>query len=180
MANKLFYKNEQKILIAYFKFKDYPCAKRIARHAGISRSTLHRHHKTAHDIPRDYEEYLFRVYARKMKKLLAKEDTNLKNIFLYFLVFITGNREIFKTLFQDERKNIIKKMLQFLKPQITTNWGTSSNSEQIFSIYENAILGVIEIWGEHCFSDDDLAIVLDDIMYLTRTARHNLLPLKNL
>lgn len=177
MANKLFKKNEQAILLAYYKFKDYPTAKRIAHHAKISRSTLHRHHKTPYNIPHDYEEYLFRIYIRKMKSHLKKDQSNLQNLFLRFLVFIFSNREIIQALFRDGHKDFIKRMLGPLKPRILADWRLSGNLDKIYTIYENEILGVIENWGKHHFANQDLSGVLNDIMFLTKTARQKLLPL---
>ena len=180
MANKLFYKNEQAIFIAYYKLKDYRCSKKIARRAGISRATFYRHHKTAHNIPSDYEEYLFTIYSRRFKKYLHNNSFNLKNTYLRFLVFIMSNKKIFRALFNEERKDIIKKMVHLLKPQIIASWGITGNLDRIFIIYESTILGIIEVWSGENFSNKTLTKALDSIIYLTQNACRDLLPLKKL
>ena len=180
MTNKLFCKNEWAIFAAYCKCRDYPSAKRIAKRAGVSRSTLHRHHNTVHNIPNDYENYLLEVYSRKMKKYLKKDDPSIKIAFLRFLIFIMNNKAVYEILFNEGRKDIIKKMVHLLKPIIISSWDTVGEMDRIFNIYKNEVLGIVEVWSERGFSDKELTMALKAIVYLTEIAYRKLLPLKKL
>ena len=53
------------------------------------------------------------------------------------------------------------------------------NAEMIFEVYNNEILGVIEGWNKEGLREKDIAMILEDILYLTDSARHRLMPLVN-
>ena len=181
MANKKFRVKERAIFIAYFKLKDYPSAKAISRMANISRPTFYRHHQNAASIPKDYEDYMVSVFARKIRKYLSRKNVDSRFVFFRTLVFISSNKEVFKALFKNDHKEVAKRMLEILKPKITEKWRLSNGLDKLYNIYKNEILGIIEIWCQQNFSDCHLNAVLEDIMYLTKTARTKLLPLtKNL
>ncbi len=177
MQNRRFFKNEHAIFVAYYKLKDYPSAKKLAKIAGVSRSTLYRHHKRVQSIPADCEEYLLQNYFKTIKKLLEK-NPNFRVIFLRTLVFIRSNKELFKILFKDNHKEIIKRMINHLKTVIVKEWHLSGDVDTIFNIYANEVLGVIEIWHKHYFSDKFLESTLSNILFLTKTSRRSLLPLQ--
>lgn len=179
MANKKFKKTEEAIFIAYFESQDFPNIKTIARRANISRSTLYRHHKIAQNIPQDYEKYLLQKYTQKIDKILFQKEISLRTIFGQTLIFISVNKRIFIGLFAVGHKEVINEMLEKLKKRIIIEWKISGNLEKIFHIYENEVLGAIEIWGEKGFSEEKLEVILKDVMYLTRTAPQKLLPLKD-
>ena len=176
MGNRRFKRTEHAIFITYYKMRDYPIAKRIAKRAKISRATFYRHHQTASNIPRDHEEFLFRAYTTQMKKYL-KKSSSLQTIFLRLLVFLSSNKEVIKFLLNDGRKEIIKKMINHLKPVIICNWRFAGNLDKAYNVYENEVLGVIEFWGQRNFAVTNLSKVLDEILYLTRTASERLIPL---
>lgn len=177
MRNRRFFNNEQAIFIAYYKFKDYPSAKKLARIAGVSRSTLYRHHKKIQLISSDYEDYLLKNYRKTIKRFL-KNNSSLKNIYLRTLVFISSNREVFKALFRENHKDIIKKMINSIKPKILTEWHLSGNLDKIYGIYANEVLAIMEIWHKANFSNQTLESALSDILYLTKSSRRSLLSLQ--
>ncbi len=179
MSNKRFKKTEQAILIAYYRFRDYPVAKKIAKSAKISRSTLYRHHQTTTNIPYDYEEYLLQAYLRTIRKFSKKKNPSLKTVLLRTLVFIASNREVFLILFQSNHKEVINKMLDHIKLIILEEWKLGGDLNKMYSIYKNEVLGAIEIWGKANFSNQTLNSALEAIVYLTKTARQNLLPLES-
>ena len=168
MANKKFRTTEVAILLAYYKFRDFPTAKVLARRAHISRSTLYRHHPSLRSIPKDYENYLLRAYTYRIRALLRKNPP-LKALIFRTLVFIHNHRLIFTALFKDNHKEIIKKMFNKLKPCILKEWGYAGDAGRLYKIYQNEVLGVIETWSEHNFSTKELERVLGDILYLTDT-----------
>lgn len=176
MANKLFRANEHAIFIAYFKLRDYPSAKRIAKAASVSRSTLYRHHCKIQSIPKDYEKYLLTSYTRKIRPFLNKKDFSLKNFYLRTLVFISNHEEVFSALFSEGCKEIIAKMLNILKPKLARTLRTS-NRDKAYIVYTNEVLGIIEIWSKQHFVLSELNQVLNDILYLTETASDHLTPL---
>ena len=170
MSNKRFKKTECAIFYVYCKLKDYPSAKKIAKLAHISRSTLYRHHRKVQSIPKDYEEYLLAVYKRRMRIFLKKPDIPLKILILRTLIYISSNKEIFKVLLSESRSEVIKKMLDILEPKIAKKWLPYKNKDKIYKVYENEVIGIIEAWAKQNFSDKKLRSVLNDIIYLTDSA----------
>ena len=177
MSNKRFRTTEKAIFVAYCKLKDYPTAKKLARVAKISRTTLYRHHQKAQTIPIDYENYLIKAYT-KTTKCLIKRAPDLKILILRTLIFIYNHREVIKALFNDNHKEIIKQMFRLLKPSIIDEWHLAGDLAKMYNIYANEVLGVIEAWGAKGFPKNSIDQVLNDIMYLTDTARQKLLPIK--
>ena len=177
MANKRFFKTEKAIFIAYCKLRDYPSAKRIAQLAGVSRATFYRHHRKAVKIPEDYEKYLLENY-RKMMRGFMKRGTKIRILYFRMLIFMVNNEEVILVLFQEGRKEIIRSMVDYLKPCVLDEWKIGGDLSKMFNVYKSEVMGVIEVWAEQKFSDKDLDTVLNDIMYLTQTARQRLLPLK--
>jgi len=177
MSNKRFRTTEKAIFIAYCKLKDYPTAKKLTRVAKISRTTLYRHHQKAQTIPLDYENYLIKIYAKTIRNLI-KRDSGLKILILRTLIFVYNHREVFKALFGDNHKEVIKQMLKILKPSIIDEWHLAGDLAKMYNIYANEVLGVIEAWGAQGFPKNSIDQVLNDILYLTDTARQKLLPIK--
>lgn len=178
MTNKRFRQTEHDIFIAYYKLKNHSDTKSLAHHAGISRSTLYRHHQKSQNIPDDYEDYLLLTYNRLIQDCLRSKTTSLSNIYLRTLVFISNHKEVFVALFSDGHQGIIKKMLANLGPKITAFLCLDSKMSTAYIVYENEILGVIEVWSKHNFSSTKLDKTLKDILYLTSTAPERLAPLK--
>lgn len=176
MANKRFNKIEILIITAHFRHEDCRIVKKIAEYAGISRSTIYRHHQSIETIPQDLEEYLFEVYTSQIEKYLKKAQ-NLSIIFLRSLTFISSNKLVFQVLFKDGRKEIIKKMLSHLKVVVVAHWGISGKYDKAYNIYQNEVLGTIEFWSERNFSTKFIEKVYKDILYLTETAPEHLAPL---
>ena len=177
MSNKRFRTTEKAIFIAYCKLKDYPTAKKLARAARISRTTLYRHHQKAQTIPIDYENYLIKTFTRTVKTL-QKRCPDLKILILRTLVFIYNHKEVFRALFNDNHKEVIKQMLKILKPSIIDEWHLAGDLAKMYNIYANEVLGVIEAWGAQGFPKGSIDQVLSDILYLTDTARQNLAPIR--
>ena len=178
MANKHYYRTECAIFHAFCKCRDCPSAKKIAKQAQVSRSTLHRHHRSVNLIIRDYEEYLFKTFSHIIKHYLRKKHPKLRVVYLRTLIFISNNRMLFKELFNENHKEIIKKMLNHISAIVIDEWRLGKNPEKMFIVYENEVLGAIEIWAKQNFSNQYLDQTLENIIHLTKMTRHNLLPLK--
>ena len=178
MANKKFRKRELAISAAYFTFEDQRTSKAIAKRAGVSRSTLFRHHGSIQNIPQNYEDYLLSIFIDRINHLSDRQNNlPLKTTYFHTLIFISNHKKEFKGLFNDGHKDIIKKMLDVLKPIIASNLYYLGSADKIYNIYENEVLGVIETWDEHNYSITKLKRVLNDILYLTETAPKHLTPL---
>ncbi|MBO4813004.1 hypothetical protein J5491_02535 [Candidatus Saccharibacteria bacterium] len=178
MADKRFRKTEYAIFFAYYKLKSYPSAKKIAKTARISRSTLYRHHKKVQAISVDYEKYLLHDYAKTINKLIEK-NAEIRVIYLRTLVFIMAHRRVFRALFKEDRKEVVKSMVGLLKARIIVKeWHLSGNLDKMYNIYTNEVLAVIEFWSQQNFTDKVLERTLNDVLYLTKVSRKKLLPLK--
>ncbi|MBQ6313957.1 TetR/AcrR family transcriptional regulator [Candidatus Saccharibacteria bacterium] len=169
MKNKKFRQTEMAIFAAYYKLHDFPSAKTIAKRANISRSTLYRHHALPRAISNNYEKYLLDTYSNRIKKSLRKKSS-LKTLFFRTLIFIHSDHVIFEALFESGHKEIIKRMLDKLKKQILKEWNYAGDTNKLYKVYQNEVLGIIELWGEHGFGSDKIEELLDDILYLNKTA----------
>ena len=176
MSNKHFQKTEQAIFLTFYKLRDYPSAKLIAKKAGVSRSTFYRHHQSAYSIPGDYEKYLLTMYDNAIRGLLHKDDVALKVLFLRTFVFIANYKGILTKLFTEGHKEIIKRMVRRLKPRVTNSWLLAIDKDQAFTIFENEFLGIVEIWSKQGFPISELNSLLIKTLYLTRTAPEHLAP----
>ena len=174
MANQKFRQSETAILIAYLGSRGCPTAKFLAQKARVSRSTFYLHHQQPHNIPRDYEEYLFGLYKKHITKFLKKESTNLKTLFFHTLIFISSHQKIFRMLFFVQQKGIIKRMLSCLKKPILAEWRLAGNLDELYCVYENEIIGVIETWDKQGFAGGSFNATLKHLVYLTRTAPRRL------
>lgn len=168
MKNKKFYQTERAIFVAYYKFRDFPSAKTIAKRANISRSTLYRHHALPRAISNNYEKYLLDIYSDRIKKFLAK-NSSTKILFFRTLIFIHSYRMIFEALFDSGHKEVVKRILDKLKDRILKEWNYAGNTDKLYKVYQNEILGIIEMWREGGFKSDEIEGLLSDILYLTKT-----------
>lgn len=177
MRNKKFRLCEQAIFTAYYKVRDLPNTKKLARRAKISRQAFYAHHKSPQWIPYDYEKYLLDSYKTKMRKLLTRQQVELKMIMLRMLIFIYSHREMIDALLRDGRVVVIKEMVAQLKPRVISEWNLAGNLDEIFQIYTGEILGVIVKWAQDGFLDEKLDMVLGKIMLLTKTTPRRLASL---
>ena len=174
MANKKFKATERTIFITYYRLSDLRTAKTIAKKAHISRSTLYRHHPAPRFISDDYEQYLLRIYRRKLKRLLSNNKTELRTVFFRTLLFIHNNKVTFTALFRDGHKDVIEKMLLKIKERILSEWNLATDTNKLYGIYQNEVLSIIEIWSKTNFSIEGIDQALNDIMYLTKTSPRRL------
>ena len=93
------------------------------------------------------------------------------------LVFVLMNRKVFGELLKMGDDRVVKRMIRRYKNKILDEWGHGVESEKMFDIYENEVLGLIVDWDKAGFADKKMNEVLNDIMYLTRTARQRLGPI---
>ena len=126
------------------------------------------------NIPRDYEDYLFKLYQKRIKKFLEKEDINLRTLLLRTLVFISSHQRIFRALFIHKQEEFIKKIFRCLKNRILAEWHLAGDLNEFYYVYENEIIGVIEAWDKQNFTNHSLSSTLNNLTHLTNTAPRRL------
>ena len=174
MKNKRFSQTEKAIFVAYYQLRDYPNARKLARRAGISHTTLYRHHKSLQQIPKDYEDYLLKSFDTRIKAMLVRQQIELKTLYLRMLIFIHTNREVIKMLLKDGRTEVINKMVLKFRQRVILAWNLAGDLEKVYGVYRREVLGVIEDWGRRDFAKQEIEVVLDDIMHLTKTTPRRL------
>lgn len=155
--SKRYKKTEEKILAV---FLDEPrCSMcKLAKKAGIARSTFYTHHHSGKLIILDCEEEILKRYSDFIKKRLQK---NLKALYLDTLLFIIKNRQVFEIFFEFGDREIIIKMLFNLQPKF-------GMSDRLFRIYVAEITEIIFEWGERGFLEGEIEEVLCDIKKLRK------------
>lgn len=179
MKNRRFRQTEEIIFKTYFSLNEEIKMKELAKITGVSRVTLYRHHKTVNKILPDYEHYIYREFLKEVGRIGFEKRMNVRLYFYRMLSFILANKEVFKVFFVRERTEVIKKMIKKAQPMISLKYHMPKNAEMIFEVYNNEILGVIEGWNKEGLREKDIAMILEDILYLTDSARHRLMPLVN-
>ena len=179
MKNRRFRQTEEIIFKTYFSLNEEIKMKELAKITGVSRATLYRHHKTVNKILPDYEHYIYREFLKEVGRIGFEKGMNVRLYFYRMLSFILANKEVFKVFFVRERTEVIKKMIKKAQPMISLKYHMPKNAEMIFEVYNNEILGVIEGWNKEGLGEKDVDTILEDILYLTDSARHRLMPLVN-
>lgn len=174
MKDKRFYHNEIGLCRYRRRCKKSNNVTKLAKWLRIDPSTVYRHHQSFNDIIRDYEIYVLKEFKQKIKKYLKNEDITLKTIYLHTLSSISENKEMILTLFENDHKDIIKNMLDVIKERITKEWNLHGNLENIFNVYQNEVIGVIEIWAKSKFDTNEIDATLNSVMRLTETAPRRL------
>lgn len=178
MRDKRYRKTEDAILKVFFKeSKNEITMVKMAKKAGIGRSTMYVHHHAIKKIIPDYEKYILREYGLTMRRRSRAKNTTLKSLYFDTLVFILRNRKIFEMFLRFDDRDIIIKMIEKLKVEIAGFARLPKNSEKIFKIYTGEIVEVIFEWGKKGLPENELEKVLSDIIYLTNTCRDRLMPI---
>lgn len=175
--NHRFRLTEEAIITAFFVGDDLPKFGVLAKRAGISRSTLFRHHKTVYGVILDYERAIYKKYSRMIGKILSGGDVKMREIFLKILIFININGKEIKLILRYRNGEIFEKMIWRLKRKIDKVYFLPKKSEQIFGIYAKEVSGVLEEWARRDFAKDEIDVILRKIMYLTDTMKMRLTPM---
>ena len=173
--NYRFRKTEEAIIDAFFASKDIPTTGVLARRAGVSRSTLFRHHKTVYKVVPNYERRMYNKYTKMLRQIFRNGE--MKEIYLKILVFIVANKRFFKLILAYKDSVIFEKMIWRLESKICSEYCLPRKTKLIFGIYVKEIAGVLEEWGKCEFDMNKTETVLRKIMYLTETIQVRLLPI---
>lgn len=166
-------KTEERLLSVFFDVK-YDTMRQIAKKVGIARSTLYTHHHSVMKILPDWEGYILEEYQLFLQERKRK---NLKSLYFDTLVFILRYRKFFEVFLEFGDREIIIKMLDFLKPRCESLIELAKKSDKILKIYESEVVEIIFEWGKGGFSEKEIEKVLFEIMYLTETAKDRLVPI---
>lgn len=175
--NRRFKTTEAAIIDAFFVGEDLPKFGVLAKRAGISRSTLFRHHKTVYGVILDHERIIYKRYSRVIGKILKNKEIKIREIFLRILIFISINGQEIKLILKYRNGKIFEKMVWRLKKKIDRVCCLPKKSEQIFEIYVKEVSGILEEWAKKDFTKDEIDIILKKIMYLTDTIKMRLAPM---
>ena len=175
--NKRYQRTEEAILEVLAKSKELPVANTLVKRAGISRSTLYRHHKTVPGIVPDYEREVLIRYGNVLRRLVRRKNTQVRIIYLRTLIFMTMNRRVFKILLKYDGGIVVERMVLKLENKLKRAYRLPVNSSKMLKVYAKEIAGIVEEWGKNEFKEDELEVILGKIMYLTETMRQRLGPL---
>ena len=177
MLNRRFRKTEEAILAVFLEGDSYASTRQIAKKAGVSPSTFYRHHATVKRIARDYEDYVMWGYCRMMAPYLKRKNIKMRQFFFKMLVFMLANKRSLMILYRSEDEKIMERMVIKLKPKILNYLRLTGEHRKIFNVYVAEIVAVLMHWGENNFKESEINETLNDIMYLTDTARARLRPM---
>lgn len=167
LKDKRFLKTEGAILKVVFLKGDFISIDGLAKTIGIARSTFYHHHRAISKIVVDYRNYALNKYSRLMKKTTGRASA--KMLYRRMLIFIIQNKRVFKILMACGDKEIFIKLIGKIKPRLVKLMGLPKNSDKLFLVYTGEIAALLEAW---CKSEEyEMEKVLDEITYLTQTAR---------
>ena len=174
LRDKRYRKTEEAIIEVLLKSRKMPSTEELIRRARISRSTLYRHHRAIPGIVPDYEKEILERYERVVRKMLKREKTNLRNIYLQMLIFVVNNQRVFEILFRYSGDRVVERMVLKLQGKVAEMDCLLGKTGQIMQIYTKEVAGVVEGWSKKEFSENEMKKVLENIIYLTRTAKGRL------
>lgn len=178
MNHRRYRKTEETILRVFFDENQKGISmQKMAKKAGLGRSTMYTHHHAIREIIPDYERYMLVEFQTIERRKMRVKNTQLRSLYLDLLLFILRNRKVFEMFLRYGDRNIYVMMIKKLETKIINFARLPSNSEKLFAIYTNEVVGVIEGWGKSGFSENEVEKVLGDIMYLTETCRDRLMPI---
>ena len=183
MAKKLgdarFRKTEEAIFGAFFEKEDGVKlgVGELAQKVGVNRVTIYRHHRAIREITENYESYILEKYTELMTEVRKREDVELRRMYYEVVLFILQNRRIFEMLIKRKNFKVLDEMMVVLKPEMANFIRLSGSYERIFKVHTGEIVGLIVDWGLDGFQEAKIVKLLNNIMYLTKSARGRLLPL---
>ena len=176
-----FRKKEEAIFEVFFdgSNRGQLSVKELARKAGVDKATLYRHHRAIREIVGDYEDYILKKYVRSVQIVRKKENVDLRRIYYDMIIFILQNREVFRALMMVRDFGVIEKMVLILKPEMVDFVGLPSGHERVLMVHGGEIVGLIIEWGISGLEEERITRLLNDMMYLSETAKTRLTPLLN-
>ena len=178
MKNRRYRKTEEAILSVFFdESKKGSTLQRMAKRAGVGRSTMYIHHHAVREVLPDYERYILTEYRIFIQKRLQIKNISLKGLYFDMLTFILRRKKIFVMFLRFEDRKMLTRMLGVLEEKTRIFMRLPKETEKVLKIYKSEIIQLVFEWGKRGFSNKEIEKVLADIMYLTETARDRLMPI---
>lgn len=177
LKNRRFRKTEDAILRVFFEEDIYVGIKEMAAKAGVARSTFYHHHKTAREIIPDYRRYILRRYSRMISGAIRINGMKTRVIYTKTLIFIMQNQREFEVLLRSGNMDVMKEMIMGVEGWLVKQMRIPNGARKVFAVYASEVTELINEWCRRGFRKDEMNRVLDDIMYLTDTARIRLGPI---
>ena len=177
LKDKRFRATEYKIRLAFASVRDTLNVGRLIKIAGISRSTLNRHHGTIYNIIPDYEDYILHEYKLVIRHFSNIRHTQLRNLYERTFIFLISYRRIMEFIMEYGNENFFERLLVIIEPKALSTKKVTNH--EMFIFYSKEVAVVIEEWARAGFNKDDIPVTLDKIAYLTNTAHHYLSPVIN-
>ena len=152
-------------------------AKELAQRAGVNKATLYRHHRAICEIAGDYEDYILGKYISSIQTVRKKGNVDLRRVYYDMIIFILQNKEVFRGLMMMGEFEVIGRMVLTLKPEMMKFVGLSNGHERVLMVHGGEIVGLIIEWGMSGLEEERIAKLINDMMYLSETAKVRLMPL---
>ena len=176
LKNARFRKTEETILRVFFE-GECRCICKLAKRAGVHRTTVYFHHHRVAAIPTDYQHYILYMYKRTLKRLISGGDGKIETAFEILLIFMVQNKKLFKVALYLGDTTVYRKMVWMLRPLIEKAMGLPKNSKRMFNVYTGEIVELMDEWGKKDYSEEEMKTVLKNILYLTKSLRTRLAPI---
>lgn len=86
-------------------------------------------------------------------------------------MFILQNKRIFKILMMGGERGVLGKMIFKLQPWLVNMMGLPKNSDKIFLVYTGEVVALLDKWCQDGAKETEMDKLLNEIVYLTETAR---------
>ena len=176
LNNRRFKKTEEKILKVFFE-GECKCICKLAKKAGIARTTVYFHHHRVSGIPSDYQHYILYIYKKTLKRIADKEDAKIETVFEITLLFMMQNKKLFEVALYTGDSTVYRKMIELLRPLIERGVGLPKNSKRMFNVYVVEVVELLDEWSKNGFKEEEMKGLLKNIMYLTKSLRTRLSPI---
>lgn len=172
LNNRRFKKTEEAILRVYLSDEECASMGKMAKRAGISRSTLYHHHRTINSISIDYKKYVLRKYGRLLKREM-RAKVGVKALLLQMILFVLHNKGAFDVLFKRGKEDVIAEMLG-KKKEIIMKYAGIRENDKIFMIYCSEVTELFREWSLDGFGETKIEELFENVMYLTKTIKQRL------
>ena len=176
LKNARFRKTEETILKVFFE-EECKCICKLAKRAGVCRTTVYFHHHRVAAIPTDYQHYILYMYKKTLKRLISGGDGKIETAFEISLIFMMQNKKLFRVALYSGDTTVYRRIVWMLRPLIEKSMGLPKNSKRMFNVYTGETVVLMDEWGKKGYPEEEMKVVLKNISYLTKSLRTRLAPI---